>query len=286
MASKANPKKTATEPEVLDAKPGITIEDGDRNAAETITFTRVKDNVLLDKAKALVGPIDLIVIDSPAMLQVAAEELAKIKASITALDNMRLTVSKPLHEAKVANDAIYREPVATLEASQRKLERAIVAYREEEQRKALADQRKAEEEAEAQRKALAAAAEEKSDEAATAAMSGNEEAAESLFQQAETLSTTAEVVTARHVDTAPTKMVGTSVSYRYGAKVPETNAQKIAAMKHIIDNPQFLNLVTFDSKAASQLAVALRDNFAMPGFELTKTPTVASRGVRGAESAF
>ena len=47
-----------------------------------------------------------------------------------------------------------------------------------------------------------------------------------------------------------------------------------------MDTPQFLNLVTFDGPGINKLAVALKDNFSIPGFKLEKKAGIATRGVK------
>lgn len=253
---------------------------------QEVHFSAPTANVLELKAKGFVSTIEALVIDSDPMYVVADEELRKIKGAEAALDAMRESVSKPLYQAWEANNAIYRQPKAILETGRRQLTAKMVAYQEHQEELRGAEQKRLDDLAEAERKRLADEAAAREEEAAQAAMSGNEQAAEELFQQAEALETTSQVITAPVVERAAPKVSGTSTSYRYGATVPATNAEKIAAMKYLIDNPQFLNLVTFDQAAANKLATALKDNFALPGFKLDKKANIAQHGITPFGSAF
>ncbi len=192
---------------------------------------------------------------------------------------MRESVSKPLHQAWEANNAIYREPKRTIESAIAKLGTAILNYEIKCEEDAAAERKKAEAEAETERKRLADSAAKLEDKAAEAAIAGDTETAETLFDAAGATSMASEMTTARHVEAEPTRVAGSSRSWRWSATVPETNEDKIKAMQYIIANPQFLSLVTFDQPASNKLAMALGENFAIPGFTAKKNPVLAQRGV-------
>jgi hypothetical protein len=244
-----------------------------------IQFRAPTGNILVVKAKekALLAAIE---IDSDEKYAQAAVSLAELKGTLTALDNMRKTVSEPLHKAKEANDAIYREPKQLIEAAVTKLTRSMIGYAEEVDRKRQAEQARAEREAEETRQRLAAQAAQAAAEAGEAATLGDAAAAEEKLQEADALEQGSNLVTAREVVIDKPKVAGTSTRYTYGATPPANNEERKAALKWFMDNPQFLNLVTFDMPGVNKLAVALKENFAIPGFKLEKKAGIATRGVK------
>lgn len=260
----------------------VEIVEGDK---KTLSYTEPTKNFLEIKANMAVGVPDSIVIDSQAMAVVADEELRKLKAVRTALDAQRESVSKPLHQAWSAHNAIYKKPLEVLDGAISRLTGKISQYTLQVQQKAEAERRLAEQQAEAERLRMQEQADDLAAKAGEAASLGRDDDANFLLEQAESAAMASQLVTARVVDTAPPKIEGTSTYYRYSAEVPITNADKIKAIKWVLENPQFLHLVTFDQKACNQLAVALKDNFAIPGMSIKKNPVIAQRGARlsGAE---
>jgi len=288
MASSRKPKAAAAAEEKIDAV-SVVIDDNDKEdrkltiGEQAVAFKAPTANVLTAKAEAAVRGVKELVIDSAQALELADSELRRLKGTLKALEDMRESVSKPLHQAWEANNAVYREPKAVLDTAIRTLSAAIAGYHEREQARIEQERRDAEAKAEAERKRIADAAAETAAAAGEAAANGDEEEANRLLAQSDDLEIESQLVTAPVVAAAPTRIAGTSVQYRYGATLPESNADKLAALKYIIDNPQYLNLVKFDQAPANSLAVALKDNFAIPGFKLAKNPVVAQRGVKAAD---
>lgn len=285
MASKT-PTKTKTQDAVEIVIETASQEDRKLElGGQQLSFKAPMVNVLELKAKSFIADVDIIEVTDDGALMLADETLRSIKGAHDALDRMRKSVSDPLYQAWKANNDIYKPPMELLEGGRRKLEKKIAGYHEEVARRAAEEQRRREREAEAERQRLAAEAAALQEQAELAAISGDE-GAEELFQQAEATEIEAAIVVAETVDTAPAKIAGSSIRYAYGVALPTGNADKIAALKYLLANPQFLNLVTFDQKACNQLATALKDNFAIPGLKLEKKPIIAQRGVRSDDNPF
>lgn len=280
MASKA-PKTEAVETPVVK----IDIAPTDREShdlvldGQTSSYTAVKPNVLTQKAALVVAPVNTMVINDPAALIAAHDVLRNLKGTRNGLEDMRKAVSEPLHKAWTANNANFKPPIELIDAAIVKVGRLIVAYEDKVEREAEEARRKAAAEAEAERQRVAAKARETEEAAAQAAMTGDVEKAETLFQKAEAQEMEAAVIVPRHVETFSTKVAGSSRVTRWSAELPESKDGKLAALKYIVANPQYLNLVDFNQTACNQLAVALKENLAIPGIKAVSNATVASRGV-------
>lgn len=280
MASK-KPAQQAQEPTdtiVIDITPKDVEAREVKLGDQSVSFNAPTANILAQKATLATNVPDSIVIDSPAMLAVANEELRTLKGTEKALDAMRESVSKPLYTAWENNNAIYRQPLAIVKDAIKRLSGKIVGWQELQYRLAMEEQRKRDADARAEQQRLADEAAEQAAAAGIAAAMGDEDLANELLAESDANELASAVVVAAPVE-APAKIAGTSIAYTYGAELPTTNADKIAAAKWLIANPQFVQLLDFDQKACNQLATALKENFAIPGIKLVKKPKVTVRGV-------
>ena len=177
------------------------------------------------------------VIDSQTMLELASDDLKRIKAIQKSVEEKRTGITKPLNDALKATNDLFRAPREYLEQAEATLKRSILTYTAEQEK--IAAKARAEDEAvaRAERERLAAIEQEKYEaakkaqaEAQAAASKGDSEAAEKAMaaaQQAEAealaLQMTQQVVTvAPTVETQ--KVSGISGRVTYSAEVYDLKA--------------------------------------------------------------
>lgn len=231
----------------------------------------------------------------------AAEELAKIKAIAKRLEDWRLSITRPMDQAKDAVMDMFREPKEKLAEAERLLKQAINKFINEQRRIAAEAQAKAEAAARAERERLereaaeqrrkaaeeAAAAEKARAHAAALEREGKLAAAEAERRQAEALqakSVESEEIAATKVDTAavivaprisagPVKVAGTGSRKTWKARVTD----KQAFVAFIATRPDLLALVLFDDGAINKLAAALKGELKFPGVETYEDEILTSR---------
>ena len=130
-----------------------------------------------------------VVIDCDAMRDVAVEERTSIRARWTQLEEKRKELTKPLLDVKAGIDAMFKGPLERLDSARQVLDKAILTYNGEQERKRREEQARLEAAAEAERKRLAEEARKQQEEAdrlaAEAAKASTAEEAEKLAAQAQ-----------------------------------------------------------------------------------------------------
>lgn len=220
-----------------------------------------------------------IKIDSPQMLAIAGDELRSITGKRKEIEELRLTLTRPLDESKKRIMELFRAPTERLEQAEGMLRLEVVAYQRAEQAKAEALRREQEaklaaERAEAERarreaeqrerEALEAArnaateAEREAAQAAAAAASAQREEAQA---QAEI----AEIAPAPLIPEAP-KAEGVSMRQTWKAEVTDLRALILAAAEraHRGDDT-LLAFLMADTKALAGAARSMRSKLSVPG---------------------
>ena len=104
-----------------------------------------------------------------------------------------------------------------------------------------------------------------------------EEAASAVEQgmsEEEVLATLdAPVMAAVEMAPAVPKIDGVSYVTTYRA----CEKDKLAALRHVVEHPEWLGLVTFSPAGMNRLAASQREGFKFPGFELVKTQDIRQR---------
>lgn len=232
-----------------------------KTLAETMTVFVPNGDALLaisnDKLEAARG----IVIDSADMANIAAGELSTLKGFINRLDAERKELVGPLNEVVKKINAKYKAPTELCEKGESIIKAALSDWN----RKVMAA-------AEAERirllKAAEAEAKKLEQKAVKQEEKGNVEVAAALQQEA--VSTLAVV---QNLPTAAPKVAG--ISTRDNWKMACSN--KLALVKFVAENPQYLDLLDFNASAGSKLAKALKDNLKIDGCTIFNDPVVASR---------
>lgn len=237
-------------------------------------------------------------VTSLTVCQMVSAELNAIVARKKALNERRLSITRPLDQAKASTMELFRPSVETLEQGEAHLKLVINTFydreerkRQEEERRLREEQRKEQErlQAEAAERRIEAErqAQEKERQAAEAAKAGHAEgqqlaliAAQEVRQQgqmeAEALQQQAAVVPAAIV--AETKVAGTSRSEKFVAAVID----KHALIKYVAENPEWLNLLDVNQVALNGIARSQKTDCRIPGVKVERDFIVSARGRRTA----
>lgn len=268
---------------------------------ETVTVATPDSAALATTAQRALDNARSMVIDSDAMYQCAAEDLSGIKKKYKDLDEQRTGIVRPLNDAVRRVNELFREPLDFLTQAESTIKRAMLTYQDEQEKKrrqeearlrAEAEKKAAEERAriEAQRKAdeerarLETARLEEERQAAiakgdTVAAAKTEAKIERVAEVAEIKDASAEqqaaaVYIAPVVPTfaAPT-VKGVATKGTWKGEVTD----KLALVKFVAANPQFLNLLDPATKEINAIAKALKANANIDGVRVFEEKSIASR---------
>lgn len=199
-------------------------------------------------------------IDSPAMYEIAGDELRTIKAKAKALEERRKAITGPMDQAKKEVMDLFRKPLEVLEKAEAALKRTMIAYQQAEEAKAAAARAEAEKAAAAERAEMARQARE-------AEESGDVATAAALEVAATAITT--------HVEVAePAKLAGVATTKRWSAEVVD----KVAYIRHVLDHaPELIDTVEIVMKPLNQMAVAMKDKLNLPGIKPVATSVLSVR---------
>lgn len=88
----------------------------------------VSANAVLDQARAYVASVDAYVIDSPAMFEVAAEEMRLIRDAEKRLDEERDGRVRPLNTTVKEINRVFKEPAELLERAKKSLSKKMIEF--------------------------------------------------------------------------------------------------------------------------------------------------------------
>lgn len=222
-----------------------------------------------NEARALLEVAQAYVIDSPEMATAAAEELGQIKAKQKKLEDLRLSMTRPLDEAKKRIMDLFRKPQELLAQAETTIKGAIGTYQAEERKKAEALRRAAEEAARIERERLAEEARQAAEAAKAAAAAGDEEAAAAAQVQATVLAAEAEVVEhlAPAVVEAPAKLAGVSTRQDWDFEI--TDEAAIPREFLVVDEVKIRKYVK-----------AMKADAKIPGVRVFAKDVIAARAAR------
>ena len=200
-----------------------------------------------------------LVIDSPTMYEVAADELKTIKGRYKQLEEQRKAITQPMDAAKKQVMELFKKPLEQLEQAEKILKASMLDYQQATARAAAEAQRKLDEAAAAERARMAEAAK-------TAEQTGDVGAA--IAMQA-----AAEMVVAPTIQTTPAKVAGISTTVRWSAEV----VSKADFLRHALANPELLDAVEISQPFLNKLAVAMKDKLNLPGIKAVATESISAR---------
>jgi hypothetical protein len=240
---------------------------------------------LINPALSALDFANSIVIDDDMTYRSAAEELQTIKGKIAALNEKRVSFTRPLDDLKKQWMAFFDEPIIMFKRAEEIYKTRMLGWTqaqealrriEEAKLKAAAEIERQKKEAEAFR--LMQEAQEAARKAQEAASAGDVSQAAQLHADAMLAEQDAEAaILEAQVTTMPAlpevaKVAGISTTYTYSAKVEDVKALLTA----IVEGRESIGLISIEAleKAVSQRARAEKEAFKIAGCALIKTPTM------------
>lgn len=258
-----------------DSLPPFEIKLEARLLPETIT--------LLQNAPSMLRQAQAITIADDSALDVAADQLQRIKGAMKSIDDQRKAVTAPIDAAKKKVMDYVKGPLESLTSAETLLKNAIIRYQDEQEQKRLIAEAKAAEEARKESEKLQAKAEKLE-------ASGKVEQAEALRENA-----AMQVAAPSPIVSAP-KVSGVSTRKTYAAEVTDLMAlcKSVAAqallMEAMGDPAKLLEIVKGyaasntpiqalapDQKFLDSQAKAFKEAFAYPGCRLVTDKIMAAR---------
>lgn len=269
--------------------------------SETVTVATPDSVALTTAAQRSLDSARAMVIDSDAMYQCAAEDLAAIKKRAKDLEEQRTGIVKPLNEAVKRINDLFRAPLDFLAQAESAIKRGMLTHQDEQEKKrrqeearlrAEAEKKAAEERAriEAQRKAdeeRARLETEKLEAERQASLAkGDTVAAAKTEAKIERVAEVAEIKAASTEEQSAAVYVAPVVSSISAPTVKGVATKgtwkgevddKLAMVKFIAEHPQFLHLLDPAQKEINAIAKALKLNHGIAGLRVWEEKTIASR---------
>ena len=230
-------------------------------------------------------------IDSPEMLAIASDELREITGKRKQIEEMRLSLTRPLDESKKRIMDLFRAPTERLEQAEKLLRKGVLTYQQAEREKVEKARREAEaklaaERAEAERaQREAERAEREAREAAlhaatveehVAAVEATHQAAAAREEAAEKLEL-AEVAPMPVIAAAP-KADGVSTRQTWKAQVTDFRALVLGAAERAQRGDEtLLAFLTTDTTALAGAARSMRNKLSVPGVRVYAEESLAVR---------
>lgn len=276
---------------VLADKPSAAIEAAPKGA-DTTLLCRNATQFATEAAELA----EVLVIDSADMYQIAAEELQTLTTRRKRIEEWRLSITRPMDEAKNRVMAMFRTPIESIEKSERKIKSAMLdfkraedarlaAERAEAERKAREEReaaerlaREAEERAEAAREQVAAAIEQGDTEQVAQALEAEQEAVDQM-RAAETTAALAEMAPSAMARQTGARASGVATRQTWKAEVVDFKALVIAAGKLAeTGNEALLAYLMPDMTALNGTARSTKGKTTLPGVRVYAESGIAVRG--------
>jgi hypothetical protein len=256
--------------------------------AQIAALTLPDSAAVKQRAERTLQFIDGFVIDSDATYQLAAEELAQIKAKAKRHEELRTSITGPINKALDTINALFKGPAQLLEQAEAMLKSKMLAYTAEQERIAREARERAEALAAAERArlaALAAAAEREAQaqaQAAAAAAAAGDAQAEAVAAaaaqraQAEAVqaATVAQMVVAPVIQMEATKARGVTTRNGFDFEVTDL----AALVKHVAEHPEHANFLAANLVALRNHIKAVGPTVCkLPGVKVVPTKSLASR---------
>ncbi len=236
-----------------------------------------------------------IEIDCPEMFQTAGDELRAITKREKEIDELRLSLTRPIDESKRRIMDLFRTPLERLQEASGLLRRSMTAYQTAEREKADKLRREAEAKARAEREEQerirreaerverqaredAEALRRAGDAAAAEAAEAEASRAAETAAEAQAQVDLAEIAPPSLPSVAPPKATGISTRQNWKAEVIDLRELIIAAAAAAsIGDTTLLGYLLPNEKAIGQVARALKDQARIPGVRVYAEDTLAVR---------
>lgn len=236
------------------------------SALVSINIPAPQDPALVGGQAALVMSENYVVCDAESY-ELAGSEVRRIAGVVKKLEELRLTITRPMDDAKARVMNLFRGPIDQYGAARSKIEGKMLTFKREEERQRRereeAQRRLAAEEQRQREAALLKQAEE-------AQAAGDAERAQRALEEAATPPPPPPVV----VEQAP-KAAGISTRAVWKAECTDLDALiKAAAAGHQLARA----CLVADPKVLGAQARALKDGFKVPGIRVWSEETISARG--------
>lgn len=236
------------------------------SALVNLNIPAPQDPALTGGQAALAMSENYVVCDAESY-EMAGAEVRRIAGVVKKLEELRLSITRPMDEAKAKVMDLFRSPITQYGSARERIETKMLTFRREEERARRAreeeQRRAAEQEQRAREAKLLAEAEE-------AQKAGDQERAQRALEEAATPPPPPPVV----LQEAP-KAAGTSVRQVWKAECTDLDALiKAAAAGHQLARA----CLVADVKVLGAQARALKDGFKVPGIRVWPEDVLAARG--------
>jgi hypothetical protein len=235
------------------------------NSLVNVNIPAPQDPALTGGQAALAMSEGFVVCDSESY-EMAGAEVRRIAGVVKRLEDLRLTITRPLDVAKQNVMNLFRAPTEQYVAARSTIERKMIGFRQEEQRRVAEQERQAREAAERERVAREAKLLE---EAEALQKAGDAERAQAKLEEAAAPPPPPPVVMQE-----PPRAAGTSVRALWRAECTDLDALiKAAAAGHQLARA----CRVADPKVLGAQARALKDGFKVPGIRVWSDDSIAAR---------
>lgn len=235
--------------------------------AETLHEVELNQEVKtsIKEAEIVVQTFKEYKITTPAEHKASAEDLKRVKGKIAQLTEIRISLTKPIDEAKKRIMDLFRKPIEQLQTLEGAMKRAILTFEEEE------ESRRRKEEERLQSEARAREQKEK-DKIETKAKKledkGDEDAAEELRRKKEDVYVPAPIVESRIE-----KVSGVHKIQVWKAEVTDL----MALVRAVAEGSAPLMFIEANTQAISKQAKATKDTLKFPGLRFFCENTISAR---------
>jgi hypothetical protein len=198
-----------------------------------------------------------------ASLEAAGEDLKRVKGLARELSEKRLAITRPIDAAKKAVMDFFREPEQFLADAERIIKRGVLAYQDEQDRKAREEQRRLEEIARKEQEKLQRQAEKRAE----------RQEAKGNADRAEEIRAAVPVISTPIVVPQPTKVAGIAVRETWSAEVTDIKA----LCRAVADGAAPANLVEPNMKVLNTLARSLKAEMRFPGVRAVSEKGLSAR---------
>jgi hypothetical protein len=273
-------------------KPGAEAANDAAEAPGVLPASAPSGTDLMTEATTACEAVVAVTINSPMMYELAAVELVDLQAALKKLNDQRFSITRPMDAAKTAVMNLFRMPTDLVESKIKAVKAGMLAYDQEQKKKAAAQQAILDRIAADQRAQLAAEAQRQSDLAAAEharanelMQAGNTEGVADALNRAEeahntslALQQTTGIVTAATAATNVPTVDGITTADVWKARVTDT----AALLRFIADNPQYHDWIEFKMAGLNELAKAQRTELRIPGVEPFEESRIAAARIRKA----
>ena len=285
-------------------------------AAQDLKIPEIPKSEELEKvAVSATNAAHSIVINSPIMYELAAEELKTLQTQLASLTEKRFSITRPMDAAKKAVMSLFSSPIERCEKAIEHLKAGMLAYQKQEREKAEAAQRLIEDAARQERLRLEAKAREdqaaadkkareialakaeaeaEAQKAELAAAVKDNEGVEEAYEKLLALSQTQAAAEADLKQAAERAYAAQSIASVLTAPVVASEAPKVkgvsisapwtaevtdllALVKFVAANPQYINFLQENITPIKQQAKALQKNCKIDGVRVFQEDRLTSR---------